>query len=239
MERFACVTGTDKGLGFELVKVLLNHGYVVFAGRYLKESTDLEHLKIEYPHKLHVVEMDNSSDLSVKAACNYIAAQTDKLDILINNAGILGNIESTVEDELDFDEMQRVYNVNTLGALRVSNSFIKLILNSEYKLIVNITSEAGSIGNCYRHSWFAYCMSKAALNMQATIIHNQIEKKGGQVLLIHPGHMKTFMRGKLDEAATLTPEFSAEHIMKIIVEHEKYKAEKPAYIDIYGDVLSW
>ena len=51
--------------------------------------------------------------------------------------------------------------------------------------------------------------------------------------------MKTFMRGKLDEAAALTPEFSAEQIARLIDDHEKYKAEKPAYIDIYGEVLQW
>ena len=53
--------------------------------------------------------------------------------------------------------MLRVFNVNCLGATRVTNALIRLIMNSEKKLIMNISSEAGSISTCYRKGWFAYC----------------------------------------------------------------------------------
>lgn len=75
--------------------------------------------------------------------------------------------------------MQKVFNTNTLGTLRVTNSLIPLIVKSSDKLIVNISSEAGSISTCQRSSWYAYCMSKAALNMQSAIIHNSLKELGG------------------------------------------------------------
>lgn len=71
------------------------------------------------------------------------------------------------------NEMLRVFNVNCLGATRVTNALIRLIMNSEKKLIMNISSEAGSISTCYRKGWFAYCGSKAALNMHSAIVIQQ------------------------------------------------------------------
>lgn len=58
--------------------------------------------------------------------------------------------------------MQMVFNVTALGALRMSNTLAAIILKSDTKLIVNISSEAGSISTSCRKSWFGYCMSKAA-----------------------------------------------------------------------------
>jgi len=239
MNKFACITGADRGIGFELVRQLLFKGYTVIAGYYLKEVGQLVEIKEEFQNQLHLVSLDISNDLSVKHLYDYITGVTDTLDILINNAGILGDIETNIFDVLDFDEMGKVFNVNTLGALRMTNTLIPLIMKSSTKLIVNISSEASSIKDCNRKSWFSYCMSKSALNMQSSIIHNTIKEQGGQVLIIHPGWVQTYMQGKLDEKAELTPKISAEHISKIVTEHEKYKGDKPAFVDYLGRGMEW
>lgn len=239
MNKFACITGADRGVGFELVRQLLLKGYTVFAGHYLQESHELQRIKEEFQHRVHLINLDISSDLSVKNGYEYMARITDNLDILINNGAILGDIEATVFDDLDFNEMGKVFNVNTLGALRMTNALIPLIMKSNSKLIVNISSEASSIKDCNRKSWFSYCMSKAALNMQSAIIHNTIKEEGGQVLIIHPGWVQTYMQGKLDEKADLTPRASAEHINKVISEYEKYKGDKPAFVDYLGRSMEW
>jgi NAD(P)-dependent dehydrogenase (short-subunit alcohol dehydrogenase family) len=239
MSKFACVTGADRGLGLGLVMKLLDKGYTVFAGRYLKDWNELERLKTLFEERLYIVDLDNTNETSVRVAREFIESKTDTLDVLINNAAILGDTEKTILDDLDFEEMKQVFNVNTLGPLRVSNALISLILKGEDKLIVNISSEAGSISDCERESWFGYCMSKSALNMQCAVMHNKLKKLGGQVLAIHPGWVKTYMRGKVDEAAALTPEQSAEHIVELIHNHEKYKSEKPAYVDYSGKEMKW
>jgi NAD(P)-dependent dehydrogenase (short-subunit alcohol dehydrogenase family) len=239
MERLACVTGADRGLGLGLVKELLSQHYKVFAGRYDQSWNGLAELKQLYPEQLELVELDIADDASVKEAKQFIIKHTDQLDILINNAAMLGDIKATLLDQLDFTEMQTVFNVTALGALRVSNALIPLILQGSQKLIVNISSEAGSIGACHRTSWFAYSMAKAALNMQSAIIHNQLKTLGGQVLAIHPGWVKTYMEGQFNEAADLTADQSAQHIIQIVHNHKQYIADKPAFIDYNENELPW
>jgi NAD(P)-dependent dehydrogenase (short-subunit alcohol dehydrogenase family) len=232
-----CITGANRGLGLELSKQLLDHGYTVFAGWHKKCSRELQDLQQQFTEKLHLVEMEIANEESVKTAAGYIASKTSSLDILINNAAILGDIDTTIFDELDFDGIQKVFNVNALGPLRVTQALVQLVLKSEAKLIVNISSEAGSIGTCNRKGWFAYCMSKAALNMESTLIHNHLRDFGGQVLLIHPGWMQTYMRGQLDKLATFTPCESAAKIMQILLDHKQYCSDQPAFIDI--DRVKW
>jgi NAD(P)-dependent dehydrogenase (short-subunit alcohol dehydrogenase family) len=235
----ACVTGADRGVGFELVRQLLLKGYTVYAGQYAEEGQDLIHLKEQYAEQLELVPLNVADDQSVKTAADYINQRTGSLDLLINNAAILGDTESTIMDELDFDEMQRVFNVNALGALRVSNALVPLICGGVSKLIVNISSEAGSIGACWRSGWYAYCMSKAALNMQTAIIHNQLKVIGGQVMAIHPGWVQTYMRGVKDELAALTPEGSAAHILQTVERYAVDLPDKPRFVDYEGRPMEW
>jgi NAD(P)-dependent dehydrogenase (short-subunit alcohol dehydrogenase family) len=62
-------------------------------------------------------------------------------------------------------------------------------------MIINISSEAGSIGDCWRKQELGYCMSKAALNMQTKILHNCLQPRGFRLLAVHPGWMRTEMGG--------------------------------------------
>jgi NAD(P)-dependent dehydrogenase (short-subunit alcohol dehydrogenase family) len=235
----ACITGADRGLGHELVRRLLQKGYRVFAGQYEEDGTALASLAGDYPESFHQVRLDISNDRSVAEAAARISETVESLDLLINNAAVLGDIRATVYDPLDYDEMLRVYNVNALGPLRMTNALIGPILRSEDKLIVNISSEAGSIGDCWRGNWFAYSMSKAALNMQTALLHNQLKDTGAQVMSVHPGWVKTNMQGKLDTEATYTPAESARHILETITRTDPYRKERASFVDLLGNPLPW
>lgn len=238
----AMVTGADHGLGLALVKELLEEDVTVFAGQFCQEEGGLDSLAGQYGERLKIVSLDIGSTDSVRAAAAVIASQTERLDLLINNAGILGDIDSTIYDELDYDEMLRVFNVNSLGPLRMIQFLLPLLLQSEAKFIANISSEAGSIGQNWRSSWFAYTMSKAALNMESNVVHAALKESGAQVLLIHPGWMQTYMRGSLDIQAELTPEESAAKIIQLILERVGRRGEmrkEPEYIDVHGKPLPW
>ncbi|MDB5084455.1 MAG: short-chain dehydrogenase/reductase, partial [Bacilli bacterium] len=120
-----------------------------------------------------------------------------------------------------------------------SNALIAPIMNGG-KLIVNISSEAGSIAASHRQAWFGYCMAKAALNMGSTIIHNQIRKDGGRVMLIHPGWVKTYMSGTWNDAGKYTPEQAAVNILKRIEERKDDIGQQPIYIEAdTGNALPW
>ncbi|MGG6312674.1 SDR family NAD(P)-dependent oxidoreductase [Paenibacillus macerans] len=236
------VTGADHGIGFELSRKLLEEGHRVFAGRFNPKDTALLELKSRDGDRLVLVDLDVGSDASVQAAADAVRSHTDVLDLLINNAAILGDIEETVQGQLNFDEMLQVFNVNALGSLRVTNALIGLIMNSRPRTIANISSEAGSIGQCYRDGWFAYTMSKAAVNMHSNVVYNGLKAQGGQVLVLHPGWVQTFMRGEKDTAAALTPEQSAGKLWGIIRERMEQRgevADPPAFLDVDGNVLSW
>ncbi|WP_334075251.1 MULTISPECIES: SDR family NAD(P)-dependent oxidoreductase [Paenibacillus] len=246
MDIRALVTGADHGVGLALAETLLEQGGRVFAGRYNPRETALDELSRRYPDRLTTVSLDIGSDDSVREAAETVEKLTGRLDLLINNAGILGDTEATIrEGKMDFEEMLKVYNVNTLGALRVTKAFLSLLLKGEARMIANISSEAGSIGQNKRSGWFAYCMSKAALNMQSSLVFNGIKEAGGRVLVIHPGWVRTYMRGELDAAADLTPAESAENIISLIRERMRRSAEgarngeQPEYIDAYGAPLPW
>ncbi|MDF2921413.1 MAG: short-chain dehydrogenase [Paenibacillaceae bacterium] len=239
--RWALVTGADHGLGFALVQGLLERGWSVLAGQYQKDEEGLGKLQQEHGDGLRLLPLDLGDESSVKQALQVAAAVTDKLDILINNAAVLGDNKSTIQDELNFAEIERGLAVNALGPLRMSNALIGLIMNSASKLIVNISSEAGSIGDCYRISGFSYCMSKAALNMQSKMIHNRIAGQGGKVMVIHPGHLQTYMHGELDTKGDLTARESAEAILLLVEKRLSpgYEDTELSLVDYAGRTLPW
>ncbi len=237
--KYALVTGTDHGLGLALVKELLRRDYFVVACRLDSNEKQVDELLINHEERLRVLEMDIGNDHSVKTMKEKVAVLVPYIDLLINNAGILGNMDKVLGDELNYQEILQVMNVNAVGTLRVSNALSELIINSELKTIINISSEAGSIGDCYREGWFGYCMSKAANNMQSVLVYNNIKKHGGRLVVMHPGHVASYMRGHLDTTATLTPKQSAESILHTVLDTVLPVEEKPLYINYLGDRLLW
>jgi len=239
MTKTVCVTGTDRGIGLALAAKLLEVGYTVFAGGIQKTNEAMDELKEQYGDRLQPFFLDVGSDESVRAAAAFVRSKTDALDFIINNAAILGDTSKTIEDELDFADMIACYNVTALGAIRVANALLGPVMNGG-KLIVNLSSEAGSIGQSYREAWFAYSMAKAALNMGSAIIHNRLRKQGGRVLLLHPGWVKTYLSGEWDDRGTYTPEEAAVKILKAIWERGGELRDQPIYIEAdTGRELPW
>ena len=235
----ALVTGTDHGVGFSLAKKLLSRGYFVIAVRVDETEKQIDALQSSYPDQMAIVCADIGSDESVFKASNDIKNMTDHIDLLINCAGILGDMSKNLGDDLDFDEISRVINVNAIGTLRITNALSSLVLNSTEKTIVNISSEAGSIADCWRTGWFGYCMSKAANNMQSALVHNNMRELGGKVFAIHPGHVATYMRGHLDTTAKITPDVSAEGILHVVLDMPHPINSHPLYLDYTGKELLW
>lgn len=243
------ITGADRGLGFELAKLFLEHNYFVFAGRYLEKWNLLNELRERYPESLELVTLDVGSDESVHAAAEQIRAKTGSLDMIINVAAIPGKLTGSIFDELDFEDMLRCYNVTTLGGLRVVNALIHELMSSFHKLVVNISSEAGSIGTCWRYEGFGYCMAKASVNMQAAIIHNSLHRQfNGQVINVHPGGMQShFMNNhgpdtplsQLPPEQFLSTELSAKNIFDLIMDQERFKSDHPAFVNYRGDKIPW
>ncbi|BER93372.1 SDR family NAD(P)-dependent oxidoreductase [Atrimonas thermophila] len=235
----AYITGADRGLGLALTRVLLEKGYQVYAGQFLPEWPELEELKKKFPERLFIVPLDVASVQSVKKAAKEIANTTSFIDVLINNAAVyLEKRSGTILEELCFEDMLRTFDINALGPLRVTHSVINLIMKSTKKMIINISSEAASITNCWRKKEFGYAMSKVALNMQSAILQNHLKEYGVKVLAIHPGYLQTYMLGRKNLEADLRPEESAIKIYENFIS-QKFDLEGPIFYDYLGRELPW
>lgn len=237
--KYALVTGADHGVGLALSKALCERGFYVVACRLNPAEQKIDDYALEHSGMMTVLKLDISSDASVSEMVTQVKGLVPCLDLLINDAGILGDMTKILGDELDYEEIRHVIDVNGIGTLRVSNALADMVLASELKTIVNISSEAGSISDCFREGWFGYCMSKAANNMQSALVHNNLRTKGGRVIAMHPGHVATYMRGHLDTTAKITPEVSAAGILKVVLDTELPLEDRPQYVDYLGHKLPW
>lgn len=236
---YALVTGTDHGLGLALVRELLEREFFVIACRLNSKERLVDGLRDIYSNRLEIVELDIGDDSSVKAMKDRVNSIVPHIDLLINNAGILGDMDKVLGDELDFNEILHVINVNSVGTLRVTNALSTNVMKSKLRTIINISSEAGSIKDCFREGWFGYCMSKSANNMQSALVHNNIREKGGRVIAMHPGHVATYMRGHLDTTAKISPTESAKGILRVVLDSELPLEERPLYLNYLGERLPW
>ncbi len=236
MKKTVYITGADRGLGLALSRVFLAADYKVFAGRYMKEWPELDELKKEY-EDLEIVTVDVTDQQSVDAAATYIEEHAGKLDILINNAAIYKDRSEDIFGEFHYDDMRQLFETNVFGPLRVSKSVIPLLLKGEGKMLANISSEAGSLADSWRKKEYGYCMSKSALNMQLTILQNQLEEHGIKVLAIHPGYVKTYIMGDFNHDATIDAMESATGIMNEILKAPAI--EEHMYIDYQGNKMNW
>lgn len=205
------ISGADRGLGLGMTKRLLKEGHTVFAGRYLKAWTELQHLKEQYDEQLHLIDLDVSSEESVKKAKEEIKEMTNCLDLLISNAGINGKLDGEVIMESNYDYMMRTYSINSLGAVRLVEQFYTMMEGSDIKRMCFVSSEAGSISQAWRNDNFGYCMSKAALNMYVRLIYNRLKPMGYSIRLYHPGWVRSYMGGKLSENGNLSIDEAAEY----------------------------
>jgi len=227
------ITGANRGLGLFLCKHLLDRGHRVYA-LLRKESRGIAELKSKYKAHLFIYKADVTDEKQLLQTSEQIKTQTSDLDIIINNAGI--HLEHGCPDfpDIDFSVYGPTLEVNAIAPLMVVRKFLPLIRNGQKKLIVNISSEAGSIESAWRESEYAYCMSKVALNMASKILHNRLSKQGIKVLAVHPGWFSSDMGGA---EAPITPEQAAFKVAETIL--KDWHGKKDIYIDSEGKRMPW
>jgi NAD(P)-dependent dehydrogenase (short-subunit alcohol dehydrogenase family) len=235
MVETAFITGADHGLGLALAARFLDAGFRVFAGRYGKPD-ELKRLARQFPDRLQIVALDVAAMASARRAARRVATLTRHLDILINNAGVCPPEAQPLLPDLNLADgrLEAVMAVNAFGPLRVTQQMLPLLLKGRRKRIVNISSEAGSIEGVCRDSWFAYSMSKAALNMESRILERYLKPHGFKVLAVHPGWMRTTMGGP---GADIPAEESAEGIFTLAT--REGSPNDPVYVDYTGRPMRW
>lgn len=205
-DKIAVVTGANRGIGAAISIALCRQGVHVYLGvrdpssasGVLKQITD-------EGGSADLLEIDISQPESVTRAADHFSQVHQKLDVLINNAGILIDWNSRPETTPD-EEMLETFNVNVVGAHRVIRAFIPHLERAAPSRIINMSSAAGQISTM--GSWCAaYSISKAAMNALTLQYADTLKAKSIAVNSVSPGWVKTRMGG---DNAPRSPEEGAD-----------------------------
>jgi NAD(P)-dependent dehydrogenase (short-subunit alcohol dehydrogenase family) len=195
------ITGANRGIGFEMSRILVGRGNKVIAAC-RAASSQLLGLGLEV-----LENVDVSQPKSIKVMANNLEGRS--IDVLINNAGILSR-ESL--SDLDLSRIQGQFEVNTLGPLLVSQALLPN-LSTGSKLII-VTSRMGSVEDNTSGGMYGYRISKAGVNMVGKSLAEDLRDQGIAVRLLHPGMVATEMTG----GNGITPEEAASGLLSRIDE---------------------
>jgi NAD(P)-dependent dehydrogenase (short-subunit alcohol dehydrogenase family) len=180
----ALVTGANRGIGLALVQSLLRRGsHVIGACRIASPALAQSGAEV-------VDGIDVTSEEGVAKLAQAVGDR--KLDLLVNNAGIL--LWGDQLSGIDFDGVLKQFEVNALGPLRVTAALrTRLAKGGKVALI---TSRMGSIDDNGSGGAYGYRMSKAALNMAGKSLAVDLKPAEVAVAILHPGMVKTDMVGE-------------------------------------------
>ncbi|HEU0294598.1 MAG TPA: SDR family oxidoreductase [Anaerolineales bacterium] len=206
------ITGANRGLGLELVRLYAARGDRVFAGcRTPEQDVELKDLSARYPAQIDVLPLEITEAASLDRCLRQVRSEVDALDMLINNAAI--NAEGETLRTFDAQKAAQQWMVNAVGQVLVAQKFLDLLKAGTDPKIINITSEAGSISTMNRFRGYYYFGSKAAMNMFSRSMAWDPDTAGIMTIALHPGWVRTDMGG-LNAHLSVTE--SAEGILKVI-----------------------
>jgi len=195
------ITGVSRGIGKALAERFLKNGDHVI-GTSTSGSADWSHATLQ------LLQLDLSDPESIRKCAEEVGALNTKIDILINNAGMVVD-EEEASDAIVPDYLRRTIEVNLLGTVDFTERIVPFMAEGGH--IINISSSAGSLANTSSSAslpYPSYRISKAALNMFTRTLALQLQ---GSVCVssVHPGWVKTDMGG---DEADISPEEAAEDI---------------------------
>ncbi|AZI25931.1 SDR family NAD(P)-dependent oxidoreductase [Pedobacter sp. G11] len=195
----ALITGANRSIGLETAKQLSKQGIFVYLGsRDLAKGNEvIGTLTEEGFENIKAIEIDVTNADSIIAAKNIIEQEQGKLDILINNAGVLG-VNPQTATETAVDDIKAVFETNFFGVIQVTQTFLDLLQKSDAPRISNITSGLGSLTLHSDPSWkyyqvkaAAYGPSKSALNAYTIVLAYELKDSAFKVNVIDPGYTAT------------------------------------------------
>ena len=203
MSKIALITGGNKGIGFETARQLAQQGVQVLIGsrQPAKGAEAARRLKDE-GLAAEALTLDVTDAASIAAAAREVTQKHGRLDILINNAGVMLDDPAQKPSAQTIDVWRRTFETNVFGLIAVTQAFLPLLAKSPAGRIVNLSSLLGSISlhrdpssPVYGYVVPAYNVSKTAVNGWTAQLAFELKDGPIKVNAAHPGHVKTDMGG--------------------------------------------
>jgi NAD(P)-dependent dehydrogenase (short-subunit alcohol dehydrogenase family) len=190
----ALITGANKGIGHEVARQLAAKGFHVFVGaRTVKAGRKAAEEIASRGGQSTFLEIDVADNDSVTTAAREFSNIADRLDVLVNNAGIIVDGDNAIL-EISDDLFRKTLETNTLGALRVTRAFAPLLRKSKAPRVINVSSGGGQLTGGADGWAPAYCVSKTALNGVTVQLATALPKFA--VNSVCPGWVRTEMGGE-------------------------------------------
>jgi norsolorinic acid ketoreductase len=234
------ISGANRGIGLELVKIAADRGYVVFAGvRTPSKAVVLNNLAAKNPN-VHIVKLESVSVSDAHAAAEVVEQVTGGLDVVIANAGIANNWQPVTE--IDLSSLNDHYQVNAVGPIILFQALYPLLAKRQTRKFVTVSTMGASIERTIPVPSTVYGSSKAALNYITRSIHKEHSPEGFVVFPIHPGMVDTDMGQSAAplfgiEKLPMSPFQSAEAVFNVV---DRATAEQSGRFMSYdGTELPW
>jgi NAD(P)-dependent dehydrogenase (short-subunit alcohol dehydrogenase family) len=194
----AVISGANKGLGREIARRLAAEGLVVYLGARDEERgrAAAEELRAS-GGDVRFLQLDVTEQAEIDAAIARLEAESGRLDVLVNNAGILLELDTRIA-ETHVDQLRDTYAVNVFGAIALTRACIPLLRQSAPARVVNMSTPLASlslVGDPGTHfatmAMLAYSSSKAALNCATVLYANALRDDGVLVNAAWPGFVAT------------------------------------------------
>ena len=219
------ITGANRGIGLALAQQYVDAGWDVIAtARKPAAADDLRELKVR------IVQLDVTDQASVDNMAEELSGVA--IDVLINNAGILPDMDGI--DEIDIATYTQVLEVNAIGPVRVTQALMPNLRAGSMKKIMNTTSGLGSITANRSGNYYGYRESKAALNMFTVTLARELDRDGFTIIGMNPGWVRTDMGGP---TAPVSPQQSAAGIRSVIA--KVTPADTGTYWNFQGSQEIW
>ena len=199
-KKIALITGANKGIGLETARQLAAQGMHVLLGA--REAANGEAAAKKIGGDVEPLTIDVTNLESIRAAVRTVEERFGRLDVLINNAGVMLDDHGKKTSEQSLDVWRKTIETNLFGVIAVTQAFLPLLRKSDSGRIVNLSSILGSntlhldpASPIYGNNTVAYDVSKSALNAWTVHLAHELKETSIKVNAAHPGWVKTDMGG--------------------------------------------
>lgn len=226
------ITGASRGIGLAMVNFCIEKNWRVFACcRNPYRAEKLLALAQMSKQNVSVHLLDVSESATIQALAYEL--RHEKIDILINNAGVYGPDRNSFGG-VDVDGWLETFMINSIAPLKMAEAFFEQLNMGKEKIIACISSKMGSMDDNSSGGSYIYRSSKAALNCVVKSMSIDLSDKGMKCVALHPGWVKTDMGGADAEISTRECVTQLFQIMQSLTPEDNGR-----FIDIDGETIKW